>query len=96
MRVTLQDLLKERAACRKHNLVSLELAILTSQGDVAEELVLPQTAENLTDIFPVIVPAEAEFFHFRFKAEGLFMLLPVKLEVVHSAKKYCLKMILPR
>ena len=81
--------------------MSLELAILTSQGDVAKELVLPQTEESLADILLVVIPAEAIFLHFGLKAEDFFMPLPVKLEIVHFAKKSCatfrsLKMILPR
>ena len=51
-------------ACQKHNLVSLELALLADQGDVAEVFILPQTVESLTDVLLVCVPVQLESLHF--------------------------------
>ena len=57
-------LFNERIACQKHNLVSLELALFTDQGDVAEVFILPQTVESLTDVLLVCVPVQLESLHF--------------------------------
>ena len=51
-------------ACQKHNLVSLELALLADQGDVAEVFILPQTVESLTEVLLVRVPVQLESLHF--------------------------------
>ena len=61
MLVVPQDLPKEGAASRQHNLVSLELETLTSQGDVAKMLVMSQTLKSFADVLLVLVPVQMVF-----------------------------------